>query len=126
MEIKIKLLVLLMMNFPLIVLTKNILLSDIDDSQINKNASPIAINKSSDINSKVSLNLSLNEEIQDDVEFSTMMTEFSTVPETTTYISVTTTTTEDPKSILIPPAFVEAQIEKVNISSNNVSKQKEA
>ncbi|CAO1348804.1 unnamed protein product [Diamesa hyperborea] len=43
-----------------------------------------------------------------------------------TLLPITTTTTEDPKSVLIPPAYVDAQIEKVNISSNNVSKQQEA
>lgn len=120
MEFKMNLLVILLINLPLIVLTKNLVLSDVDNSQINNNASSIAINKSTN-----SLNSRQNEKLQNDVEFSTIEMETSSDPETTT-LPITSTTTEDPKSILIPPAYVDAQIEKVNISSNNVSKQQEA
>ena len=119
------LLVILLINYPLIVLTKNLALSDVDNSQFNNNASSIAINKSLDINLTNSINSKQNEKIQNDVEFSTIEMETSTDPETTT-LPIKTTTTEDPKSVLIPPAYVDAQIEKVNISSNNVSKQQEA
>lgn len=122
-----KLLVILLMNFPLIVLTKNIELSDVNNSQIKSNASTNAINhKSLDTNLTNPINSNQNEKLQNDVEFSTMDMEFSTNPDTTSPLPITTTTTEDPKSILIPPAYVDAQIEKVNISSNNVSKQQEA
>lgn len=119
MEFKMNLLVILLINLPLIVLTKNLVLSDVDISQINNNASSIAINKSTN-----SLNSRQNEKLQNDEDYSTMEMETSIYPETTTL--PITTTTEDPKSILIPPAYVDAQIEKVNISSNNVSKQQEA
>lgn len=127
MEIKMKLLVILLMNFPLIVLTKNLELSDVNNSQIKNNASTNAINhKSLDTNLTNPINSKQNEKLQYDVEFSAMVMETTTDPETTSPLPIPTTTTEDPKSILIPPAFVDAQIEKVNISSNNVSKQQEA
>lgn len=124
MEIKMKLLVILLMHFPLIVLTKNIELSDVNNSQMKNNASTIAINHES--LDTTPINSTQNNKNQNNVEFSTMEMEISTDPEMSTLLPITTTTTEDPKSVLIPPAYVDAQIEKVNISSNNVSKQQEA
>lgn len=120
-----KLLVILLMHFPLIVLTKNIELSDVNNSQIKNNASTNAINHKS-LDTNLTSPINSNEKLKNDVEFSTMEMEPSTDPEITTILPITTTTTEDPKSVLIPPAYVDAQIEKVNISSNNVSKQQEA
>jgi len=92
----------------LLILTTDVALSDTIASD-NKTQSTISAVK---LDFNVTSERSVDDHLLDVAHDSPTTTESPTTTSTTT-----TTTTEDPNQLLIPPATVEAQIEKLNITT---------